>query len=94
MWIMFLEDFLLNIEDIFATGVGFHKGFSRVYALLRCVICSNWCLRCPWNSVPAERSPRTLLCSFARWGSQACMFHLSSRTTLNGLNYHNSLSEL
>jgi hypothetical protein len=37
MWIMFLEDFLSNIEGIFARGVGFHKGFSRVYALLRCV---------------------------------------------------------
>jgi hypothetical protein len=74
MWIMFVEDFLSNIEAIFATGVGFHKDFSRVYALLRCVICSNWFLRCPWNSVAAGRSPRTLLCSFARWGSQVCMF--------------------
>jgi hypothetical protein len=30
MWIMFVEDFLSNIVAIFATGVGFHKGFSRV----------------------------------------------------------------
>lgn len=28
MWIMFLEDFLSNIEGIFATGVGFNKGFQ------------------------------------------------------------------